>query len=194
MRSQGENAALALWRLIKGNPRRFGGYVAHVGVLVAAVGIIASSSFKVDREFTLTPGETADVGGYTLRLEEVWGREEARRFVVGADVAVLKGSHQVATLAPRLNYYNSSEQPITTPAVRSRPHEDLYLTLMAFERDGSSASIRAMVEPLVSWIWIGGLIIGLGALISLRYRSRRADDMVVRQPGGSGRLTKEVVA
>ncbi len=194
MRSQGENVALAMGRLINSNPRRFGGYLAHIGILVAAVGIIASSSFKVDREFTLSPGQTAEVGGYTLRLDEVWGREEARRFVVGADMAVLKGSHQIGTLAPRLNYYNSSEQPITTPSVRSRAHEDLYLTLMAFERDGSSATIRAMVEPLVSWIWIGGLIIGIGALISLRYRSRRADDMVVRQPGGPGRLTKEVVA
>jgi cytochrome c-type biogenesis protein CcmF len=62
--------------------------------------------------------------------------------------------------------------------VRSRPHEDLYLTLIAFERDGSSATISAVIEPLVGWIWVGGVIVFLGALFSalpLNRRRRPAD-------------------
>ncbi|HUG39977.1 MAG TPA: cytochrome c-type biogenesis CcmF C-terminal domain-containing protein, partial [Longimicrobiales bacterium] len=184
MRAHGENPVRALGRLISANPRRFGGYTAHIGVLVVAVGIIASSTFTTDREATLAPGESVTVGEYEIAFEEIWAREEPRRFVVAAELGILKGGERIGTMDPRLNFYQMSDQPISTPAVRSRAHEDLYITLMAFERDGSSVTIRVLIEPLVMWIWIGGLMIALGALISLRYRSRRADDAIARSPAG----------
>jgi cytochrome c-type biogenesis protein CcmF len=68
---------------------------------------------------------------------------------------------------PRLNFYAGRDEPIMTPAVRSRPHKDLYVNLSAFERDGSSATLHVIVEPLVVWIWIGSFIVAFGALVSL---------------------------
>ena len=175
MRVHGEGPLTALVRLVRSNGRRYGGYVAHLGILLMAVGITASSAFRLEVERTLRPGETMTVDGYTLRFDGVAAREEPRRFVVWADMALLGpdgGSREV--LRPRLNFYRTSDQPITTPAVRERPHEDLYLVLMAFERDGSSVTIQALVEPLVVWIWIGGVIVALGALVSL-LSGRRGD-------------------
>ncbi len=174
-RAHGENPLTATLRLIKANPRRFGGYTAHIGILLVSVGIIASSSFTIDREFTLEKGQEASVGDYTIRFEDIWGTEEARRFSVTSRIAVLKDGERIGTLDPKLNYYQMSDTPISTPAVRTRPHEDLYLTLMAFEQDGSTATIRAIIEPMVAWIWIGGLVIGLGAGVALTYRNRRPD-------------------
>ncbi len=182
MKAHGENPLTATKRLVGANSRRYGGYIAHLGILVVSVGIIASSSYTVDREFTLRKGETAEVGDYTLRFEDVWGSDEPRRFSITADIAILKGGEQIGALYPKLNYYQMSDQPIGTPAVRTRAHEDLYITLMAFEQDGSSITIRALVEPLVGWIWVGSLVIGAGALVALRYRSRRADDAPGRRP------------
>jgi cytochrome c-type biogenesis protein CcmF len=86
---------------------------------------------------------------------------------VGAHLFVERGGKRVGTLDPRLNYYVTSEQPVATPAVRSRADGDLYVNLMAFERDGSSATLRVLVEPLVAWIWFGGMIVALGAIVSL---------------------------
>jgi len=57
------------------------------------------------------------------------------------------------------------DEPIPTPHVRSRM-TDLYLNLMAFERDGSTATIAVFIEPLVVWIWLGGAIIGLGVVVA----------------------------
>jgi cytochrome c-type biogenesis protein CcmF len=172
-RAHGENPLTATVRLVRANSRRYGGYTAHIGVLLVSVGIIASSSFTIDREFTLERGETAEVGDYTLQFEDIWGTQEARRFVITARMAVLSNGERIATLDPRLNYYQMSDSPISTPAVRTRPDEDLYLTLMAFDQDGSTATIRAIIEPLVAWIWVGGLVMGVGAGIALTYRSRR---------------------
>ena len=197
MRAHGENPLVAVGRLVRANSRRYGGYVAHLGILLVTVGIIASSSFTIDEEHTLRQGETADVGDYTLRFDDIWASDEARRFSITAQIAVLKGDAQIGTLHPKLNYYQMSDQPIATPAVRTRAHEDLYITLMAFEQDGASITIRSLVEPLVGWIWVGSLVIGAGALVALRYRGRRADDTRARRPGsrpGGRRREREEVA
>lgn len=167
MKAHGENPFAALARLVGANRRRYGGYVAHIGAIAAAVSIAASSAFKAEHEATLKVGGTMSLRGHTIRLDTLWGQEQRQRVVIGATVRVLDGSREVGRMDPRLNFYPTSEQPIATPSVRSRASGDLYLNLMAFERDGSGATIRMIVEPLVPWIWIGGLIVVLGAVISL---------------------------
>jgi cytochrome c-type biogenesis protein CcmF len=79
---------------------------------------------------------------------------------------VLRDGRVVDELQPRLNFYRRSDQPIATPAVRSRAAGDLYLSLMAFQPDGSTATLRVILEPLVPWIWAGGGLICLAALFA----------------------------
>jgi cytochrome c-type biogenesis protein CcmF len=167
MRVHGESAPVALGRLVRANHRRYGGYTAHIGVLMAAVAIAASSTFRYEHEATVPRGGETHLRGYTLRLDEVWGRQEPQRFAIGTDVTVLAGGRVVGVMHPRLNMYPTSDQPVATPAVRSRPGGDLYVTLMAFAQDGSNATLRVIVEPLVPWIWVGGLIVFFGAFVVL---------------------------
>ncbi|HEX9107089.1 MAG TPA: heme lyase CcmF/NrfE family subunit [Longimicrobiales bacterium] len=177
MRAHGEAAPVALGRLIMANRRRYGGYIAHLGIIATALGIAASSTYRAEREVTLKPGQTVTVQGYTVRLDDVAGKQEPQRFVVSARMSVLDGAGRAtAALAPRQNFFNSSDQPVNTPGVRSGPRNDLYINLLAFERDGSAATVHVIVQPLVAWIWIGGLIVALGAAfgtLPLPRRSRR---------------------
>jgi cytochrome c-type biogenesis protein CcmF len=173
MRAHGENGGVALVRLMTSNNRRYGGFTAHVGVLLLAIGVAASSAGRFEREATLRRGESIAVQGYEIRFRSIEAWEEPQRFVVAANVDVLRGGEPIASMDPRLNFYGGSDQPITTPSVRTRPHEDLYLTLIAFERDGSSATIAAVIEPLVGWIWVGGVIVFLGALFAALPLGRR---------------------
>ena len=143
-------------------------------MIALTLGIAASSTFRHEGEATLKKGETLVVGDFTLRLEDVYGREEPQRSVLAASVTVLRDGREVGQLEPRMNFYPTSDQPVPTPSVRSRPWGDLYLNLMAFAQDGSTATIRAIVEPLVPWIWAGGLIVCLGALVSAWPVRRRA--------------------
>jgi cytochrome c-type biogenesis protein CcmF len=166
-RAHGETAPVALVRLIGANRRRHGGYIAHLGVLCATLGIAASSTFRSEKEATLAKGESMALGAYTVRLNDVWGREEPQRSVIGANVSILRDGREIGRLDPRMNYYPTSEQPVPTPAVRSRPSGDLYVSLMAFAQSGSNATLRVIREPLVPWIWAGGLIVVFGAVISM---------------------------
>jgi cytochrome c-type biogenesis protein CcmF len=173
MQSLGEPALVAFGRLFTTNPRRYGGYVAHVGVFMVCAGIVASATYTLERDVTLKKGESVAVGPYTVGFSETWGREEPHRFVVGADMIVKRGDTVLDTIAPKMNFYNTQQQPIPTPAVRSTMRDDVYLTLMAFERDGSQVTVRAFVEPLVWWIWYGGMVVMAGGLIALYPAKRR---------------------
>jgi cytochrome c-type biogenesis protein CcmF len=173
--AHGESWPTALFLLIRGNQRRYGGYLAHLGLLIAALGIVGSSSFRREREMTLKPGDTMTVAGQTVRMKGVWGRQEPQRSVIGATVEVLKNGQVVGVIEPRMNFYPTSDQPVPTPQVRSTVGGDLYLTLMSFDPNGAHATIRAIVQPLVSWIWFGGGVVVLGAIISMFPPRRRPE-------------------
>lgn len=167
-RAHGEALPVALGRAVLGNPRRFGGYVAHLGLLIVAVGITASTASRVEKEATLSAGERMTVGGSTVRLRSVWGRQEPQRYVIGATLDVLNARDEVIdTLAPRMNFYPRSDQPVPTPDVRSTILGDLYANLQTFREDGKSATVKLIREPLVVWIWLGGCVVVLGALLGL---------------------------
>jgi cytochrome c-type biogenesis protein CcmF len=166
-RAHGEAPPVALARLVNANRRRYGGYLAHLGVLTLTLGIGASSMFRTEREATLRKGEAMEVGSFTVRLDDVYSREEPQRTVLAAGVTILKGGREVGRMEPRMNFYPTSDQPVPTPSVRSRPAGDLYINLQAFAQDGSNATLRVIQEPLVPWIWIGGMIVCLGAVVSL---------------------------
>ena len=179
MRAHGEAMPVALVRLIGGNRRRYGGFLAHIGIITIAAGVTASSSFRFEREATLKPGQTMAVkGDLSVRLKTLWGKDEPQRQVVGADVEILRGGTVVGTLDPRMNFYRSQDQPVPTPAVRSRPSGDVYINLMAFTPDGQSATLRVILEPFVPWIWFGGLVVAMGAVLSAWPTARRATSQV----------------
>jgi cytochrome c-type biogenesis protein CcmF len=172
MSERGEGVGTALVRGVARSRRRVGGYVVHLGVVVIAVAVAASQSYVKHTEATLGRGESLAIGDYRvtyLRQEE---RSEPHRDAVLAVVKVEKGGRALGEMAPRLNHYHSQREPIGTPEVRSTAKEDLYLTLMAYEQDGSQVTLKAWVFPLVGWIWWGLPILALGSLISLWPRRR----------------------
>jgi cytochrome c-type biogenesis protein CcmF len=165
--AHGESAAAALATVLNKSRRRYGGYTVHVGVIVMAVGIALSSSYRAETEATMNPGQVISFEGYNLRLDSLYaGREEHRDFVEAA-FSVGKGGSLSTEMRPRLNYYPMSTQPIGTPAVRTRPNEDFYLSLMAYAQAGTSATVSIIVNPMVVWIWIGGMICVVGALFAM---------------------------
>jgi cytochrome c-type biogenesis protein CcmF len=169
---------VALARLVGGNRRRYGGYIAHLGVLTVT---LASGRRRrsARAEATLRKGEP-EIGPFTVRLDDVYRRDEPQRMVLAAGVTVLRGGREVGRMEPRMNFYPTSDQPVPTPSVRSRPAGDLYVNLQAFAQDGSNATLRVIQEPLVPWIWIGGMIVCLGAIVSLGAGKRETVPIAAR--------------
>jgi cytochrome c-type biogenesis protein CcmF len=165
--ARGEGIGQALGSVLGKNRRRYGGYIVHLGIVILAVGIALSSTYRHETEVTLRPGETTTFQGYTLQLDSIYAGREPHRDFVEAKLLVGKGERLSSVMRPRMNYYPMSQQPIGTPSVRTRPKEDFYLSLMAYAQNGSSATVNVIVNPAVVWIWIGGGIAVLGALFAI---------------------------
>lgn len=164
-----------LWKgnnIFTKNPRRYGGFVVHIGIIIIAIGIAVSGGYKKENQVTLQQGESMPIGIYTLRFAKLSGEEKPQRFEIKALMDVFKGNRYAALLTPQLNYYRQSREPIGTPSVLSTVTRDLYLTLMAFDHKERTVTIRAIVTPAVSWIWGGGGVILFGVLIALGFYRR----------------------
>lgn len=167
---RGENPALAFARLVSRNKRRYGGYIVHIGVVIIVAGITSSSVFVTEKQATLAEGQSVELGGYTLTYR---GLEQYTNDAKNATVAKLEGyknGKPIGAISPEKNVYkyegNREINQETEVALRSTFTDDLYVILMNYGEDGT-ATIRVMVNPMVSWIWSGGVVLVLGAIVTM---------------------------
>jgi cytochrome c-type biogenesis protein CcmF len=162
----GESGAAAFANLFRRNGRRYGGYVVHLGIVLVALAVATSQARTIDGEKTLAPGDSLVVAGYTVQLEALRDVHEPQRDSIVADVLVT-GNGASTRLHPALVQYPSSVQAVGSPGIGAGVRDDLYTILAAFDQRALGwATIRIRVIPLVSWLWIGGLVVGVGAVIA----------------------------
>jgi cytochrome c-type biogenesis protein CcmF len=150
--------------------RANGGMVVHLGVVIVAVAFAAASSYSTSAKLRLEEGEVGSVAGHTVRYLGVEEHEVGDRQVVKARVEVDGG----AVHAPALTQFPNATQTIGTPSVAWGYLEDVYLTLaVSPDEPGGPAVIGVIVEPLVSWLWIGGGIMAVGTVLSVWPGRRR---------------------
>jgi cytochrome c-type biogenesis protein CcmF len=164
-RATGENYLAALGNLIRRNNRRYGGYIVHLAILLIGAGAVGSQVYQQQTQATLSPGESVSLAGYTITASGIQTSLEP-------GVKVIQGVLSVngEDLRPAKQYFdNFPQQPSTRVGLRSTPFEDLYVVLGGWEGDGPTAkvSLAVFVNPLVSWIWTGGVLLLLGTLVTL---------------------------
>jgi len=173
-RSRGEALPRAFVKVATRNRRRYGGYLAHAGICVMAIAIAFSATLSSDAVATLRPGEQLSIGAYTLTYDRlvIEPLADDRRVIETRAELTLAGpqSGQVRTA---LRDYPSSSTAIATPSVRTSLGEDFYVTLLSYDQAAGTATLRVFVNPLVMWIWAGGLIVALGALFAIWPDRRR---------------------
>jgi len=163
--------AMAVVSLVEKNKRRYGGYIVHFGMVMIFVGVLGSSVFQKEAHGPLLPGESLALGPYSLKLRGVENKPVANAQHTRAILDVSRGDKYLGPAYPAKAMYFKSQQPMTEIALRQTPAEDLYLILGGVNEDGS-ASIQAYINPLVSLIWVGGIVMVLGTLIALADRMR----------------------
>jgi cytochrome c-type biogenesis protein CcmF len=125
---------------------------------------ITGTAFNVEREATLKPEETVEIGDYTLRYQGVETGRDANHEWANARFSVYKGTRYLTDMIPAKHFYLASQQPTTEVAIHTTLLEDLYIAIASVQTDGS-ISFKVYLNPLVQWLWIGGLIFALGTLI-----------------------------
>jgi cytochrome c-type biogenesis protein CcmF len=172
----GEGPFAALVTLFRKNQRRYGGYVVHLGVVFLFVGF-AGAALNEERLETLSPGDAVEMNGYRLEYKTAHAIPAQHFGGAVARIALFEHGRPLATLVPEKRMYWLEQQPASIPAVWSTLNEDLYVILTAIEADGA-ATLKIRRNPLVSWVWLGGLTFVLGtALVMWPHATpRRASD------------------
>jgi cytochrome c-type biogenesis protein CcmF len=157
--------------LVQKNKRRYGGYIVHAGMVILFVGVLGSSVFQKEAHGPLHTGEALHLGPYTLTLRGVTEGQKANATYTTAILDVNRGNKFVGTVHPSKALYTKAQQPMTEVALRTTPAEDLYMILGGVNEDGTT-SIQAYINPLVSFVWVGGLVMVFGTLIALSDKMR----------------------
>jgi cytochrome c-type biogenesis protein CcmF len=173
-RAMGEWTLPALGGLLLRHNRRYGGFVVHLAVLVVAVGVTGSQAWSVQTETTLKRGEETALAGYRVRFDGLRESQESNHGKVTGSFTVVSGRGAGTVLEPAKKFYPQEQSPIAYVDYRLGLVDDLYLVLGDFARDGSSATVKLQVNRMVSWIWIGGLVLTLGTLLAILPERRRA--------------------
>jgi cytochrome c-type biogenesis protein CcmF len=172
------------WSALRGPAA--GGMVVHLGIVILAVGIVTSTSYAIKREIALSPGQSTVVGGQIITFEGFRPFSDSLRY---GEELVLRVNHS-STLMPAITTFRGrAGQKVSTPAIDSNLQRDVYLTFDAVggpaqsgaHSDASLAAnavgIGVTVEPLLSWLWIGGLMVGVGSALSFLRRRHRESEL-----------------
>ena len=165
-RKNKENYLKAFFALVWNNKPRYGGYVVHVGIVLIALGVIGSMMFKEENQATLGPGESVSIRDYSLTLDGVTEYSTQSKNVTSASFSIARDGSPVGKLVSEKYIHKTYESPVTEVGIWTTPKEDLYVILAGWGDDGT-ATIKAVVNPLVVWIWIGGVVVLFGTLIAV---------------------------
>ena len=145
--------------------------LAHLGIAITAAGI-AAQAWEVERIETLKLGDSLVVAAYTLRLDTIT-RVQGPNFVADdATITVLHNGAPDGALHPQRRFFALQKQTTGETAIRSGLLSDLYVALGDADPAGAW-TVRAYWKPMVSWIWLGGLIMAAGGVVSLSDRRWR---------------------
>jgi len=148
--------------------------LCHLGILVITLGVTGSQAWSVQTETTLKRGDAAELAGYRIRFDGLAAREESNHFKVVGTFTVSNGRIGPTAMRPAKKFYPQEQTPIAGVDYWMGLTEDLYLVLGDFARDGTEATIKVQVNRLVSWIWIGGFVLTLGALLAILPERKKA--------------------
>jgi cytochrome c-type biogenesis protein CcmF len=184
---------VAIGLLIRRNTRRYGGYIIHFGIVVMFIGI-AGGAFNQAREMEMSAGSAIDIGPYHLVSTGMTQDSKPEYDTSYSVLNVYRGGKYVTTLSPEKRIYfagSNHEQASTIVALHSTAESDLYTVFEGTNPDSGLPIIKAFVNPLIAWIWIGVVIVVAGTFIALApnlVRSpvrQRQEDLV---PAGAATL------
>jgi cytochrome c-type biogenesis protein CcmF len=179
----GESAPRAIINLVAKNNRRYGGYLIHLGVVAAFVGIVASSFFRTEVKRNVAVGQSILIGQFSLRYEGLVMTDDPHLERATARILVSRGGKAVAQIRPARVFYKVQQQPATEVAIRSTPFYDLYVVLAGIDDEGARATFEVFLTPMVFWLWAGGVLMALGTVVAMwpNVRERAAIAVALRQ-------------
>lgn len=164
--------AKGLIDLFRISPRRYGGYIVHLGVVLLFIGF-AGSVYQKEFSFKLSKGEVKKIEGYEFSLAQLqWAASEQHQSVVST-VDLSKGGELIEQLRPALILHKNQQKPNAEVDFHMNIFKDIYLALEGVSEDGKDVSFLLTVNPLIEFVWLGGIVMVIGATAAILLKKRR---------------------
>jgi cytochrome c-type biogenesis protein CcmF len=153
------------------NQRRWAGLVTHCGVLILIIGVISSTIYKTEKVVSMRVGDQLQLGPYTMTFKALHPVTGANWTAQEGVLDVFRGDRFIAEMRPQKRIYDVSMTPTTEAAIHTIHTGQIFVTMPEVSQDGT-AMVRALINPLVLWVWGGGAIMGVGVILNL-FRPKR---------------------
>jgi len=161
------------WRRAVGLPRSaYGTALAHLGLGLTVIGIIAATTWGTEAIRSVKPGETIDLSGYALTLDGFVQHHGAEYDETIAQFSVRRGGTLAATMTPSKRTFADRQTSTSEAALRTVWLSQLYISLGDILADGTT-TVRVYWKPVVTLTWLGAIVMALGGLMSLSDRRLR---------------------
>jgi c-type cytochrome biogenesis protein CcmF len=168
--------------------RRYGGYIVHLGIVLMFIGF-TGKSWTVDRETSMSPGQSYQVERLTVQYVGPRMEVDNNKRMIFADVRVLEGGKEIGKLNPaKFIYKKMPESPTTEVSMLHSIRDDLYLVVGSINPETKVASLQIHLNPLVGWIWLGGLILIFGSFICMWPELEPQESRAWRYARGAGAI------
>jgi cytochrome c-type biogenesis protein CcmF len=171
------NIVSALGELTMRNTRRYGGYIVHFGMVLIFIGI-AGRAFSTDIQKQVSVGQSVNIGPYTLVCQNFDSPSNANYSSQRASIEVFRNGKSEMMLYPERRLFTASQVTETIVAIESSPLRDLYVVYSGIDPDTNKPVIHAFINPLVKFIWFGGIVVILGTGLAMFPERRTA--LVIR--------------
>ncbi len=169
----GKVAAGVAWRRLSGLPRSaFGTALAHAGLGISVLGIVAVTTFEAEHITSMKPGETAELGGYSLRFDGVQPGVGPNFTEDRAHFTVSRGGVAFAEMSSAKRVFTASRTATTESGILTLGLNQLYVSVGDASKDGGMV-VRIWWKPFILCIWLGALIMAIGGFVSLSDRRLR---------------------
>lgn len=163
-----EPVFVALFRLLGGNHRRYGGYLVHLGVVLMAIGIVGIEFFQTQTQMSITKTSPLTFDQFSIRFNGLTTstvNDELKS--TAASLTIDENNGKTFTLTPRVDQYSLQQQSVTIPGEYSTLAGDLYIVLVDWQPlSNAGATFRIYYNPLIDWFWIGAIVLVLGGLFA----------------------------
>ncbi len=177
----GMSMMMSAHELAMRNTRRYGGYVVHFGMVLVFIGL-AGAAFNTEAQKPMNIGDSLKLGPYTLILQSADTKVEKNYTAQRMIVEVMKNNKEIMMLYPEKRQFQGNEQAAgTMVAIYSTLREDLYVVYAGMDPEANVPVIHAFLNPLVKWIWLGGVWVVMGTLLALM-PNRRATLVLAGAP------------
>ncbi|MGH9689752.1 MAG: heme lyase CcmF/NrfE family subunit [Candidatus Acidiferrales bacterium] len=187
----GTNILTAVGDLTMRNTRRYGGYVVHFGMVLIFIGI-SGQAFNKDIQMEMAPGQSFTIGPYTILCQNFDQIANNNYQSERATLEVFRDGHSDMMLYPQRRFYLASQVTETMVAVQSSPLRDLYVVYAGRSPETGRPVIHAYLNPLVKWIWFGGIVVVLGTGLAMMPNRRPALVLRAAQEKSWGDTVAEV--